>query len=151
MKKQTLKSRLLDRIRHSGKANEGVTYKEVITHILKMRHGEDYQVDWKSTDRGYFADAMRRGSGIQRYMWSPSFSSIMGGYLVNGGGTEGLVKGANKKYYVREFNLRDRLEYQRRRLSTQIIFTYNANDVDRLVENYKKTVNKIEKEFEQVK
>ena len=149
MKKKTLKSRLLDRIRKEGKAEEGITYKEVITHILKMRNGEDYQVDWKSNDRGYFADAMRRGSGIQRHMYWPSFISVMGGYLVNGGGTEGLVKNYEGKYVVRVFSRNERLQYQRRKLATQVMFTYNADEVNKLVENYKKTVNKIEKQFEQ--
>ncbi len=150
MKKQTLKSRLLDRIRKEGK-EEGVTYKEIVTHILKLKNGEDYQVDWKSNDRGYFSDALRKGSGIQRYMQWPSFTSVMGGYLVNGGGTEGFVKTYNKKYVVRTFTKRERLEYQRRKLATQIMFTQNANEVRDIVNRYERTLQRIDKQFEQSK
>jgi hypothetical protein len=115
MTKQTIKTQLLNRIRKSGKAEVGLSYKEVITHILKLTRGEHYQVDWRSNDRGHYAGAMRRGTGVVPNLFYPSFASIMGGYLVNGGGTEGLIKNSEGKYIVRTFSKEEQNNYQARK------------------------------------
>ena len=121
MAKQTIKSKLLNRIRESGKAEVGISYKEVITHILKLKHGEHYKVDWQSNDRGWYSGAMRNGTGIQPNLYRPTLASIMGGYLVNGGGTEGLIKNSQGKYIVRTFSKEERANYKIRKAMAESV------------------------------
>lgn len=86
MKKKTVKEKLVDRMLAEG--NKGITYTQVIKHVLKITIGEDREYDYKSSDRGYYSDAFYGGKG----------------YFTNGGGNCGLYKKDGKwfaKYYTK--------------------------------------------------
>ena len=87
MNKTTVKQRLVDFMIQQG--NKGFTYKQIIERLLKFERGEDYQYNWRSSDRGWFSDAFFGGKG----------------YFLNGGGTCGIYKHEGKyfaKYYTKE-------------------------------------------------
>lgn len=84
MNKTTVKQRLVDFMIEQG--NTGFTYKQVIERLLKFERGEDYQYNWRSSDRGWFSDAFFGGRG----------------YFLNGGGTCGIYK-VDDKYFAKHY------------------------------------------------
>lgn len=103
-----VKQTLVDRMIADG--NKGISYTDVIKHLLKIEHGEDYVYDRNSSDRGWFSDGFNRGNG----------------YLVSGAGTCGLVK-QNGKYYAKYYTKLEKVEYATNRL---------ANTLQRLANYY---------------
>lgn len=93
-----VKQTLVDRMIADG--NKGITYTEVIKHLLKIDRGEDYVYDRNSPDRGWFSDGFNRGNG----------------YLMRGSGTCGIYK-KDGKYFAKYYTKQEKIAYATKRLA----------------------------------
>jgi len=98
-----VKQTLVDRMIADG--NKGISYTDVIKHLLKIEHGEDYVYDYKSSDRGWFSDAFYGNSGK--------------GYLINGAGICGIYKN-DGKYYAKYYTKQEKVAYATNRLASTL-------------------------------
>lgn len=96
-----VKQTLVDRMIADG--NKGISYTDVIKHLLKIEHGEDYVYDRNSSDRGWFSDGFYGGKG----------------YLVSGAGICGIYKN-DGKYYAKYYTKQEKVEYATNRLASTL-------------------------------
>jgi len=78
--RETIKKKLVD---HMIKNGNNFSYTDMISYILKLTKGMDYEYNHNSPDRGYYAT---------------NFSKKWNGYMVNGKGPCGVHKNENGRY-----------------------------------------------------